>query len=48
MHDDYALKVGFPRHNHSTGCALILHDDGSFFGMADLEAACDYMQAMYR
>lgn len=48
VHDDYALKIGFPEHNHSTGCALILHDDGSFFGMADLTAACDYMQAIYR
>ena len=47
VHDDYALQQGFPEHNHSTGCAVILHDDGSFCGMSDLEAACHYMRAVY-
>jgi len=31
----------------STACAVILHDDGSMHGMADLDAAKRYMQAVY-
>lgn len=47
VHDDYALERGFPDHDASTACALILHDDGSFHGMADLNAAKRYMHALH-
>jgi hypothetical protein len=47
IHDDYAREQGFPPSDGSTACALILHDDGSFHGMADLDAAKRYMQALY-
>jgi len=48
LHDDYARTQGYPDHDMSTACAVILHDDGSFHGMADLKAAKRYMQSLYR
>jgi len=47
VHDDYARASGFPPSDMSTACAVILHDDGSMHGMADLDAAKRYMQAVY-
>mgnify|MGYP000040442334 CR=1 FL=1 len=47
VHDDYARAQGFPESDMSTACAVILHDDGSMHGMADLTAAKRYMQALY-
>ena len=47
IHDDYAREQGYPGGDGSTACALILHDDGSMHGMADLKAAKRYMQAIY-
>lgn len=47
VHDDYARTQGYPDSDMSTACAVILHDDGSFHGMADLQAAKRYMQAIY-
>jgi hypothetical protein len=47
VHDDYARASGFPPSDMSTACAVILHDDGSMHGMADLQAAKRYMQAIY-
>lgn len=46
VHDDYQRMAGFPEHDHSTACAVILHDDGSMHGMADLDAAKRYMTAI--
>jgi hypothetical protein len=47
IHDDYAREQGYPGGDGSTACAVILHDDGSMHGMADLAAAKRYMQAIY-
>jgi hypothetical protein len=47
VEDDYARTQGFPPSDMSTACAVILHDDGSMHGMADLTAAKRYMQALY-
>jgi hypothetical protein len=47
VHDDYARASGFPPSDMSTACAVVLHDDGSMHGMADLDAAKRYMQAVY-
>lgn len=47
VHDDYAQASGFPPSDMSTACAVILHDDGSMHGMADLDAAKRYMSAIY-
>jgi len=47
VHDDYARTQGYPESDMSTACAVILHDDGSFHGMADLDAAKRYMNAIY-
>ena len=47
LHDDHAREQGYPESDGSTACTLILHDDGSFHGMADLDAAKRYMQAIY-
>jgi UDP-glucuronate decarboxylase len=44
---DYAREQGYPGGDGSTACAVILHDDGSMHGMADLKAAKRYMQAIY-
>lgn len=46
-HDDFAKRCGFPDSDGSTACAMIIHDDGSFHGMADIKAAQRYMQAVY-
>jgi hypothetical protein len=46
-HDDHAREKGYPDSDGSTACALILHDDGSYHGMSDLDAAKRYMQAIY-
>jgi hypothetical protein len=48
VEDDYALERGFSRNDASTACALILHEDGSFFGCADIRAASQYMKAVYQ
>jgi hypothetical protein len=47
VHDDYARSQGYPPSDMSTACAVIFHDDGSMHGMADLDAAKRYMQAVY-
>lgn len=47
MYDDYARAMGFPGSDGSTAAALIIHDDGSIFGMGHIERARDYMQAIY-
>lgn len=47
-HDDYARKQGFPGHDSSTACALVLHDTGSFFGCSDIEAVKTYMESVYQ
>lgn len=46
--DDYALEKGFPGHDASTAVALILNDSGSMFACADLLAAKEYMEAVYK
>ena len=46
-HDDYAVNQGFPDHDASTACALVLHDDGSFFACSDLRATLNYLKAVY-
>jgi hypothetical protein len=48
IHDDYATSEGFPRHDASTCCALILHDSGAFHAMSDLQAALEFMRAVYK
>jgi hypothetical protein len=45
--DDWAAAEGFPAHDSSTSCALILHEDGSFNAMSNLEAAMNYMSVVY-
>lgn len=47
MVDSYAREKGFGRHDCSTACALLLHDDGSFFATSSLKAARNYMKAVY-
>lgn len=47
VQDDYALAEGFPAHDASTVCCLILHGDGSFHAMSDLKAALNFMSAVY-
>jgi hypothetical protein len=48
LFDDYADAEGFPKHDASTVCALILNDTGSFFAMSDLRSALEYMEAVYK
>jgi hypothetical protein len=45
--DDYADAEGFPAHDASTCCALILNDTGTFFAMSDLYSALEYMETVY-
>jgi hypothetical protein len=47
IHDDYALQEGFEKHDASTASAVILHEDGSFFGTSNLKACLYYMKALY-
>lgn len=47
IHDDYALQEGFAPHDASTAVAVILHQDGSFFGTSNLKACLYYMKALY-
>jgi hypothetical protein len=48
MVDDYAIERGFKRHDSSTACGVVLHDDGSFFAAANIQAILNYMRACYR
>jgi len=48
IHDDHAREQGFAPSDNSTACCVIFHDDGSMHGMADLDAAKRYMQAVYQ
>lgn len=47
VHDDFATMVGFPYSDASTACAVVLEEDGSFFGCASLDMAAKYMNAMH-
>ena len=47
VHDDYAIQEGFGPSDASTATAVVLHDDGSFFGCSDLYAVSHYMHAVY-
>ena len=47
-HDSYARAIGFPANDGSTAVGVVLHDDGSYFACADLEAIRRYMVAVYR
>jgi hypothetical protein len=46
--DDYARVVGFPAHDASTACALVINDSGSMFACADLLAVKEFMSATYK
>jgi hypothetical protein len=46
--DDFARAVGFSAHDASTACALVLHEDGSYFACADIRAASNYMKTIYQ
>lgn len=48
IHDDYADAEGFPAHDSSTVCCLVLNDSGSFFATSDLQAVLEYMCAVYQ
>ena len=47
IHDDYARVIGFPEHDASTACALVINDTGSMWACADLLAVKEYMMAVY-
>lgn len=47
IHDSYQKTMGFPRNDHSTAAAVVLHEDGSFFGCSSLPAVANYMQMCY-
>jgi hypothetical protein len=47
MVDDYAVSEGFPRHDSSTACGVVMHDDGSFFAAADIRAILNYQRAVF-
>jgi hypothetical protein len=46
-HDDFQRMVGFPDSDASTACAVVLHDDGSYFAASDLRAIQNYMTRCY-
>jgi len=46
-HDDHALAMGFPKANDMTAVPVILTEDGQILTSNSLEAAADYMAAMY-
>lgn len=48
IYDDYAAAEGFPAHDASTVCCLVLNDSGSFFATSDLQAVLAYMRAVYK
>jgi molybdenum-dependent DNA-binding transcriptional regulator ModE len=45
--DDYALQEGFESNDASTGVAVVMHEDGSFFGTSNLKACLHYMRSLY-
>jgi len=45
--DEYARRKGFPEHDVSTTATLVINKDGSFMGTSSLEAAVNYMNAVY-
>jgi hypothetical protein len=47
QHDDFGLRMGFPQHDASTACALIINDDGSYFGTSSMAAAHNFMRRVY-
>ncbi len=46
--DSWALEMGFEKHDSSTACAVVLHDDGSFWATSNLQAVMNYQRACYR
>jgi hypothetical protein len=46
--DDFSQVMGFPMHDASTACALVINDSGSMFASADLLAVKEYMSATYK
>jgi len=46
-YDDYAVREGFPMTDGSTAAALIVMPSGKWMASGSLEAACDYMRAVY-
>jgi hypothetical protein len=44
---DFARKIGFPASDASTACALIINDDGSYFGTSSMAAAHNFMRRVY-
>lgn len=45
--DEHARRKGFPEHDVSTTATLIVNEDGSFMATSNLEAAVNYMEAVY-
>lgn len=48
VHDPYQRQEGFASNDASTAVALVIRDDGSFWGSSDLPGVLDYMRTVYR
>lgn len=46
--DTYQKQEGFPDNDASTAVALVIEDDGSFWGTSNIRAVGRYMQRVYR
>lgn len=46
--DGYQRQEGFVENDASTAVALVINDDGSFFGTSNLPSVLHYMKATYR
>lgn len=46
--DGYQRQEGFTENDASTAVALVVNDDGSFFGTSNLQSVLHYMKRVYR
>jgi hypothetical protein len=47
VYDGYQRQEGFPANDASTAVALVIEDDGTFWGTSNISAVQRYMQAVY-